>query len=62
MTANPNSFVIYSRSGENIGLKNKPELIDGHYFVELRPIFESFGYDVLWDETERSATVLKMKQ
>ncbi len=57
LTANPNSFVIYSRSGENIGLKNKPELIDGHYFVELRPIFESFGYDVFWDETERSAAV-----
>lgn len=59
LSANPNSYVLDNRSGENLPLKNRPTLKDGHYFIEARPVFESMDFSVVWDEIERSATVTK---
>jgi hypothetical protein len=59
LSANPNSYVLDNRSGENQPLKNKPTLKDGRYFIEARPVFESMGFSVKWDESERSATIAK---
>jgi len=59
LSTTANSFVLYNRSGENIALKNKPKLEGGEYFIEARPLFESFEFLVTWNEIKRCASISK---
>lgn len=40
-----------SFNGNNIEFESPPQIIDGHTLVPMRKIFETLGYEVVWDPT-----------
>jgi hypothetical protein len=55
------SYVLQNRNNRalNRRLINPPQIIDGELYVEARPVFESMGFVVGWDEKTRTASFSK---
>lgn len=49
---------IINVNGNNIIMDIAPVIIDGRTLVPLRFVSEAFGYDVSWDSTTRTATII----
>lgn len=55
------SYVLQNRNNRalNVRLFNQPKNVDGKVYVEIRPVFESMGFNVAWDNKSRSAIISK---
>ncbi len=61
LSATVGSYVLQNRNNraQNISFKNKPEILGGKVYVEIRGIFGSLGYEVTWDQKLRVAMMTK---
>ncbi len=61
LSAKADSYVLQNRNNRalNRRLVNQPKLVDGVMYIEARPILESMGFNVVWDDSTRSATFSK---
>jgi hypothetical protein len=58
LSAKTDSYVLQNRNNRalNRRLVNQPKLVDGKMFVEAKPVLESLGYTVIWDNKSKMTT------
>lgn len=61
LSAKTDSYVLQNRNNRalNRRLTNQPKLVNDVMYIEARPILESMGFKIVWDQASRSALITK---